>query len=284
MKLGILTEFTEARVRLAGTTGFDCISVITNRASQSGKLLTTKKGRDQMIETCAAHGVEICALSAYANHLDPDAAVRRQAAGWFKTVVKAAAEMGVSVVPALAGRDPSKSIEENIPLFRKTWTPLAQFAADHGVRVAFENWVGGLDISHGINLAVCPKAWRLMFEAVPNEAVGLEFDPSHLYWQGIDFVPAVREFGQRIYHVHLKDTEILPEKQYEVGVTGGAFRFRIPGWGEIDWCSFFTALVEVGYRGAMVIEHEDDVFSGDDYEEGFRLGFRYLKPLIPVLS
>ena len=284
MKLGILTEFTEARVRLAGTTGFDCISVITSPRNQSGKLLTTKRGRQKMLETCAAHGVQICALTAYANFLDPNDIVRRQAASWFKIVVNAAAEMEVPVVPALAGRDPSKSIEENIPLFRRVWTPLAQLAAEHGVKVAFENWVGGLDINYGINLAVCPKAWRLMFEAVPNEALGLEFDPSHLYWQGIDFVRAVQEFGPRIYHVHLKDTEILDEKQYEVGVTGGAFRFRIPGWGEINWRAFFTALVEVGYRGSMVIEHEDDVFSGDNYEEGFRLGFRYLKPLIPVLS
>ncbi|MFH1744409.1 MAG: sugar phosphate isomerase/epimerase [bacterium] len=284
MKLGILTDFTEARVRMAGTTGFDCLSVIADPKNKAGRLIATKSGRQKMLDTCAKHGVQICALTAYRLYLDADARVRREAAAWFKTVVKAAEEMKVPVVPALAGRDPSKSIEESIPAFKKIWTPLAKFAADHGVKVAFDNWVGGWDINHGINLAVCPKAWRLMFDAVPNKAMGLEFDPSHLYWQGIDYIRAVHEFGPRIHHVHLKDTEILHEKQYDVGVTGGAFRFRIPGWGEIDWPSFFTALIEVGYRGSMVIEHEDDVFSGDDYDEGFRLGFRYLKPLIPTLT
>jgi len=283
MKLGILTDFSEERIRLAGTVGFDCVSILADPRNKAGKLIATQGGRQKILETCQKYNVEIRAITAYRLYIDPNPKVRRDAAAWFRTVVKAACEMGVSVIPALTGRDPSKSIEESIPQFQKIWTPLAQFAEDHGVKVAFENWPGGWDINHGINIAVCPKAWRLMFDAVPSKALGLEFDPSHLYWQQIDFVRAVHEFGSRIYHVHLKDTEILKDNLYETGITRGSFRFRIPGWGEIDWPAFFTALVEIRYRGGMVIEHEDPVFSGKDFDEGFRLGYRFLKPLIPQL-
>jgi sugar phosphate isomerase/epimerase len=128
----------------------------------------------------------------------------------------------------------------------------------------------------------CPDLWDEWFATVPSEALGLEFDPSHLYWQGIDYVRAVGEYGKRIYHVHAKDTEMLPENRYRGGINGRCFRFRIPGYGGIDWARFASALIEAGYRGGIAIEHEDPVFSGERFDEGLARGREVLRPLVAL--
>ncbi len=93
--------------------------------------------------------------------------------------------------------------------------------------------------------------------------MGLQFDPSHLVWQFMDPVAAAREFADKIYDVHLKDTEIL----WHIVRRGGIqpvnnarwWRFRVPGYGSVDWKGFFSVLAEIGYTGAMNIENEDAV-------------------------
>ena len=115
-----------------------------------------------------------------------------------------------------------------------------------------------------------------MFEAVPSKALGLEIDPSHMVWLGIDYVKAVRDYGNRIYHAHAKDMEIVRPALGRVGIYGQAFgkpdgfghgwwRARTPGWGEVNWPAFITALIEVGYQGNIDIEHEDDVFAAAQF-------------------
>ena len=281
MQLGFLTEYTPERVEKAAELGFDCLSINSHPTNATGKALATKTGRREVARDFESNGVRISAACAYANYLDPNARNRAASASWLKKVIGFAAEMEVPVVPVLCGRDPELSLDDNIPVVKKVWTPLAKYASDRGIKLAMENWMGGLSIERGINTAVGPYAWRRIFEAVPNEALGLEFDASHLFWQGIDHIRALEEFADRVYHVHLKDTELLYEKQYELGVTGGAFRFRIPGFGELDWPEFFSKLFEIGYDGGCVIEHEDEVFSDDDFDEGLRLGINFLRPMFP---
>jgi len=129
-----------------------------------------------------------------------------------------------------------------------------------------------------------PATWDAWFEAVPSDALGIEFDPSHLAWQGIDYLRALREYRARVYHVHAKDSEPLPENRYRYGVNGPTYRFRIPGYGEINWTAFITALNELGYDGGVAIEHEDDIYGwhtgGELYDEGLVRGWQTLDPLI----
>jgi sugar phosphate isomerase/epimerase len=130
-----------------------------------------------------------------------------------------------------------------------------------------------------------PATWAAWFDAVPDAALGLEFDPSHLLWQGIDPVRAVTEFSDRVYSFPAKDVELLPEARYRYGVNGDTFRFRIPGYGEMDWVGLASALMEARYEGGVVIEHEDDVFGyadggGDRYDEGLLRGRLFLDPLV----
>ena len=97
----------------------------------------------------------------------------------------------------------------------------------------------------------------------PAATLGLNFDPSHLVWQHIDYVARVREFGQRIVHVHAKDARIDRDRLYEVGVLGlGWHTPKLPGLGDVDWGAFFSALTDAGYRGPVCVEVEDRAYEG----------------------
>ena len=108
--------------------------------------------------------------------------------------------------------------------------------------------------------------------------LGLNFDPSHLYWLGIDYLAAVHEFASRIFHTHAKDTIIYREVLRNVGVQGrGWWRYVIPGLGNIDWGEYIGTLRKVGYDGVLSIEHEDGSVGR---EEGFRLGVQHLSQFV----
>jgi len=123
--------------------------------------------------------------------------------------------------------------------------------------------------------------------------VGIQMDPSHLAWQMIDPVEATREFGQYIFNVHLKDTEILWPLVRRGGIqpvnNAKWWRFRLPGSGVIDWKGFFTALADAGYTGGLNIENEDQFYypnyDGTDFTESFKEGFRvahaYVRQFVP---
>ena len=117
-----------------------------------------------------------------------------------------------------------------------------------------------------------------MLEAVPSKQIGLEFDPSHFIWQGIDSFRAAREFISRIHIIHAKDTQIYDERVAWGGTFGrGWWRYRLPGFAKFDWHGFFALMYELGFDGSVVIEHEDDSFSGDRRNLGFLLSGDYLK-------
>ncbi len=220
--------------------------------------------------------------------------------------------MKVPVVATFAGRDGSKSVRDNLPLFKETYSPIMDHAEKRGIKIAIENCPMMNRFSmHGENIAFSPEIWEAMFDLVPSTSLGLELDPSHCVWQGIDYVKAVYDFGDRIFHVHAKDMEIQKDVLARSGIFGlalsdvaglgsGWWRARTPGWGEVNWPRFFTALVEVGYRGNIDIEHEDDVFalannvSGIEAEfdivnvygsekQGLQLGFKTLSKFIPAV-
>jgi sugar phosphate isomerase/epimerase len=142
---------------------------------------------------------------------------------------------------------------------------------------------------------ITPELWDRAFSEVPSPALGLCFDPSHLIWQGIDHVRAVRDFSERVYHAHAKDTEFIPEGQYRYGVYGpqaeepsnsktGFFRYRLPGMGVIDWPKFLDALYDIGYDGILSVEHEDPLWGwltdAEKAKRGLVLARQVLAPLI----
>ena len=233
-------------------------------------------------------GLEISSLAYYPNNLDPDPAVRAAAHEHLRKVIVAADVLDVKIVGTFIGRDPARSVADNLAEVEKVWPDLVRFAGQHGVTIVIENcpmifsedeWPGGK------NLAYSPAIWRRLFEIVDAENFGLNLDPSHLVWQFIDYERAVREFGSRIHHVHAKDMEIDRNGLFEHGVmaTGIGWQIpRLPGLGEIRWDRFIAALYAVGYQGAISIEHEDRSFEGNEdlVKRGFLLARDVLRPLV----
>ncbi len=239
-------------------------------------------------ELMARHGLEISGLGYYPNNLHPDPEHRAAVNEHTRKVIRAAATLGVPVVTTFVGRDSSRTHPENMEEFRKVWPPIVAEAESLGVRVAIENcpmlfsldeWPGGN------NLAYSPAIWRELFDLIPSQSFGLNFDPSHLVWQMIDYERAIYEFADRIFHAHAKDLEVRRDGLYDHGVMSVGIGWqvpRLPGLGEVRWDRFFAALYAVGYDGPVVIEHEDRRFEGTDelVVRGFHLARDVLSPYI----
>ncbi|MEM1581031.1 MAG: sugar phosphate isomerase/epimerase [Candidatus Bathyarchaeia archaeon] len=187
-------------------------------------------------------------------------------------VIEAASTLDVDVVCTLGGgpvkgKDKMQTLKEDFP---RIFGPIVDAAGEQGIRIALENW-------YATNLQGLDH-FETAFENISSRALGLNFDPSHLFWQQIDYIEAVYKFGDRIYHTHAKDTEILPFKLRTVGVLGrGWWRYRIPGWGGINWRAYITALKDVGYDYVLSIEHEDQFFGPED---GLVNGRKFLENLL----
>jgi sugar phosphate isomerase/epimerase len=200
----------------------------------------------------------------------------------------AAELLGVGIVNTFAGRDPWQTVPQQWPRFLEVWRPLVRFAEDHGVRIAIENcpmlftvdeWPGGKNLAHS------PAIWRQMFAAIPSPSFGLNYDPSHLVWQQIDYVGPLAEFAGRIVHVHLKDARIDPARLSDVGILATPLEYhapRLPGRGDVDWRRFLAALSSVGYTGPACIELEDREFEGslEQRKQGLRQSAAFLREIL----
>lgn len=243
----------KAERRFAGVTHLDVAGFTRTRA-------------DEVNALCANHGVSLSGLGYYPNPLDPDPEVSRKAVSHLKLVIKAAALLGLPTINTFVGRDWTQTVDENWPRFLKIWRPLIAFAEDHDIRIGIENcpmlftrdeWPGGK------NLFTTPVIWRRAFSDIPSQHFGLNYDPSHFVLQHMDPASPLREFQDKLFHLHAKDVKYRHDRLNEVG----AFAFpsewhrpRIPGYGEMDWAKFMGALMETTYRGPVCIEVEDDTF------------------------
>jgi sugar phosphate isomerase/epimerase len=235
----------------------------------------------------ADRGLDMSSLGYYPNPLDPNSEVSKAAVAHIKQVIDAAVLLEVEIIGTFIGADPAKSSDQNLETFAKVWPPIVTYAAERGIKIAIENcpmlwkdtWPGGT------NLATTPAIWSRMFEIIPDDNFGLNYDPSHLIWQFIDYIRPIHEFTDRIFHVHAKDMRVDREMLYRDGVLGCGFRWaipKLPGLGEVDWAAFASALYEVGYDFVISVEHEDRSFEGreDAIKRGFYLTRDTLKPLI----
>jgi sugar phosphate isomerase/epimerase len=162
---------------------------------------------------------------------------------------------------------------------------LAPTLEECGGRIVIEGWPGP-----GA-LCCTPETIRALLEEIDSPAMGINYDPSHLIRMGIDPLWMLSEFAGRVGHIHGKDTEILAERQYELGTEqpptfaepigfgGGHWRYTIPGHGQMRWTKALQILAEAGYDGMVSIELEDADFNGSEEGEklGLLLGKRFLE-------
>jgi sugar phosphate isomerase/epimerase len=234
-----------------------------------------------------AKGITVSGLGYYPNPLHADAAHREAVIGHLMKVITAAGMMGVKVVNTFVGGDRTLTVDQNWTRATEVFAPIVGHAKASGVTLAFENcpmifshdeWPGG----H--NIAYAPRIWRRIFDTW-GDAVGMNYDPSHLVWQMIDANRFVREFGPRMVHVHAKDLMIDRDGLYDHGVLSAGMGWqvpRMPGLGEVDWQDFFATLYRTGYDGPIIIEHEDRTFEGSDakIKRGFALARDILRPYV----
>lgn len=293
----ILPELSlEEILSFAASEGFRCVEVMCwprgeaeRRYAGVTHLDVTTFGQSEVAlthELIEKHGVRISSLGYYPNPLSADSADRAAYAKHLKQVIVASAQLGIGVVTTFIGRDHLKSIEENWSLFETVWKPLISFSEDHAVKIGIENcpmlfsndeWPGGK------NLATSPEIWRRMFDSIPSANFGLNFDPSHLVWQKIDYVRAINEFKERIVHVHAKDDKTIVDRLYDRGVMGLGWHIpKLPGFGDVQWNQFFSALTDIEYRGPVCVEVEDRAYeySLEGRQRALRQSYQFLKQFV----
>ena len=273
----------------------------TGRAHCKAEAVPSEEGKfREFVETFKKYDVEICALAAHGNPVHPDAAKAEAYDRDFRNAVLLAEKLGLDTVIGFSGcpgdhdgakypnwvtcawPDDYQEIlkwqweEKLIPYWKKT----GAFALEHGVsHIAFEMHPG---------FCVYNPETLLKLRAEVGDVIGANFDPSHLIWQGIDPVAAIRALKGAIYHVHAKDTKI---DKYNTAVNGvldtkhygreleRSWVFRTVGYGndEIYWRDLVSNLRLCGYDRVLSIEHEDSVMSID---EGLRKAVEFLRPII----
>ena len=305
MTFGLLTAILdgwtfEEAVDTASEMGFKCLEVACWPAGKAERryagvshidaerVLADDAYAAHIMNYVSSKGMKISSLAYYPNAMDPDAEKRKAAIDHLYALIQASAKLGVGLVTTFIGNDQSKSVEENIALFSEIWPPIIAFAEKNNVRIGIENcpmlfgrdqWPGGQNLMHS------PAIYRRLFEIIPSPNFGLNFDPSHYVWQGMDYIKTVYEFKDRLFHIHFKDIKLYPEKLAEVGVMAYPLDYmspKIPGHGDVDWGAFISALNDIRYSGDAVIEVEDKAFedSREDILKSIRLSKRYLDNFI----
>ncbi|TWU01366.1 sugar phosphate isomerase/epimerase family protein [Neorhodopirellula pilleata] len=281
MKLGFVTAILpdlsfEEVLRHAASLGYQCVEVMCwppgkaeRRYAGVTHLDVTDLSSDSVENVqrlCDETGVSISGLGYYPNPLSPDLQEAAAAVAHLREVIQAAPRFGVSQVNSFVGRDWTKTIDANWPRFLETWKPLVELAESVGVRIGIENcpmlfsddeWPGGK------NLAVSPAIWRRMFEDIPSSSFGLNYDPSHMVFQHMDYLQPMQEFSDRLFHIHAKDVRIDRQGLNDYGVLALPSRYhhpKLPGLGEVDWGKFCSVLGDTGYDGPVCVEVEDRVY------------------------
>jgi sugar phosphate isomerase/epimerase len=304
MKLGFVSAILpdlslEEVVKFAADEGFACVELMCwpkGKAERRYAGVThvdvanfKKSDADQINDLFKSTGVTISGLGYYPNPLTPDFKEAAVYINHIKKVIQASRLLGVNLVNTFIGRDWTKSVDDNWPRFKKVWKPLIKYAQERGVRIGIENcpmffsddeWPGGK------NLAQSPAIWQRMFKEIPSKNFGLNFDPSHLVWQQIDYLKPLPEFARRIFHVHAKDARVDTDNLNQVGILANPLQFhtpKLPGLGDVNWGKLISVLSDVGYKGPVCIEVEDRAYEGSLKlrKESLRQSARYLKQFIP---
>ena len=302
MKLGFLTVCLgniplKDKAKWASEQGFETLEVacwprVNDRdyaASDIDVVSLTVEKADEIKAYMKEYGIEISSLAYYDNNLDVNLEHRACVNMHLKRCIDAAALLGVPSVGTFVGRNSEKSIKDNFDEFESVFGELVRYAESKGIQIVIENcpMVGWQQPGVPGTISFTPELWEEMFKRVPNENFGLNFDPSHLYFQLIDYLPLLEKFKTRIFHVHAKDAEIFPERLGYVGIFDSQFephgkgywRYRMPGLGKIDWKEFMAVLKSTGYDFVVSIEHEDHLYEGSEekVKEGLSLGLQHLQ-------
>lgn len=248
----------------------------------------SKEDRDFILSYAKERGIEISSLAYYPNTLDPNLEKRKEQIKHLYSVIDASSLLNVNLVTTFIGRMQDKTVEENLKEVAKVWPPILEYAKEKGVKIAIENcpmlfgpdqWPGGQ------NIFSSPVLFKKVFEILPYDNFGINFDPSHFVWQQMDYIKVLYDFAPKIFHVHFKDIKLYPEKLKECGVLAYPLDYmdpKLPGLGDVNWAKFVSALTDIGYDGYTAVEIEDRAFEKDknDIVKSMKLTYRYLRNFV----
>ena len=218
----------------------------------------------------------ISSIGLFGNPLEDETAARD-----FGRCIDAAHLFDCNIVAGFAGAIEGKPLPDSMPRFKQVWGELAKRAEDRGVKIALENCdMGGWWHDVRWNVAHSPTAWEMMFNEVPSDSLGLEWEPCHQMVSLIDPLPQLRKWLKKIHHVHGKDATVAWDIVRESGIRGGKqyVWHRTPGFGDTNWTDVISILRMGGYTGSIDIEGWHDPVYRDTLEmTGQVHGLKYLK-------
>ena len=265
----------KATRRYAGVTHIDVASL-------------SKADVEHITQLQKKYSVKISGLGYYPNPLVANVKERNVYINHIKKVIKAAAILKVGRVNTFIGRDHTRSVDNNWPLFMKVWPGIIKLAEKQKVKVGIENcpmiftndeWPGGK------NLGSSPEIWERMYKAIPSKYFGLNYDPSHMVWQQMDYLSPMRDFSKKLFHIHAKDVRIDKHLLDIKGIMAPPNEWhtpKLPGLGEVDWGKFFSVLSSTGYDGPVCVEVEDRAYEGSKKKRiaALKQSYTYLKQFI----
>ena len=302
MKFGflsaILNEYTfEEVVDYAADNGFACVEMAcwpvgkaTRRYAgvthiDMSKLTPTKV--ESIQKYLKERNVEISAIGYYPNVLTGDLEDRKIAIKHLKDCIVGAEKLGIPVVNTFIGRNRLETPEQNWKDFTSVWKKLIAFAEKHKVKIAIENcpMYFTTEWPSGDNLASSPAFWDKMFAEIKSDYFGLNYDPSHLVWQRMDYTKPIYDYQDKMYHFHIKDAKFYADKYNQVGLFATPLEYhspKLPGLGDIEWGQVVSALNDIRYEGAAVLEIEDKAYEGsiEDKLKALELARDYINQYI----
>jgi sugar phosphate isomerase/epimerase len=283
MKIGFYTSTLGDRpinevVEWAKQAGFDGIEIDVNRHLGAPGSLSAVAERARQLN------LEVSSVTLFGNLLHPDAVERKKIREHAQIIAQEGADVGVPALVLFPGRNETVNDEENYTDIADFLDELATVRGDGSFRIALENWPG----MHKNFIATTPDGWHKLFGRIESPHLGIEFDPSHLLWQGIDPFAAATEFRDRIFLLHGKDTKLFHDRVQSVGYCGSWWEYRLPGRGELNWKEFLHfARTKLDFDGYVSIEHEDRDYAwpnGDlkTRKEGLEYGLAALRQAMLV--
>lgn len=272
MNLGFLTNCFDsplsAKFTLAKQLGYSQLEVsLTPNSLQQLTAFDTDSFHAQLIE----NNVRVSSLAYYQNILTERKHLRNQHLKNLYTLIDFAFENGIPQISTFLGRDKSKSIYENFDLLQSLIRPIIEYADRLNINIAIENCSMPSWDENGFpsTISYSPELWDEMFSRIPNENFGLNFDPSHLIWQKIDYTKALIDYYDRIFNVHIKEVFVETDNLNRYGIFGKQIERNHPydfGWykpvplglGSIDWKTIFEILQENQYTKDLTLEFKSE--------------------------
>lgn len=245
--------------------GFESYSLTFGRSTEGMDL---KEASKAIVELAAKHDAVISSIGVYGNPLTGAGDSADTLTSW-ERLIDSAHLFGTDIVTGFTGRLSDRPIDESIPRYKEVFGELSKRAADRGVRIAFENcsmggnwWTGDWNIAHN------PAAWEMMFDALPSDNIGLQWEPCHQMVSLIDPIPQLRKWVDKVFHVHGKDATIAWDVIKEQGIHGPKpyVWHRTPGFGDSNWSDIITILRQADYKGTIDIEGWHDPVYRDELE------------------